>query len=293
VSESLCPMPEWAAPDLVERRPEPLGESAPLAAAWAETHCRVDPASGASCRGYHAKWQRKRLEGRDLGLGNDGPPLAAMIRGLARRGALRRILVCGSADYGLLALAADAIDARPVPSVTVLDLCETPLLLNRWFADRRGLSIETIHADALDFRPEQPYDLILAHTLLGFFEEAGRRRLLARWLEILAPGGRVLISHPLDRASRPGTQRPANAVPVEEWRQDGPPMQFKLAALEDLATPFAAAGFEVEAALAARRPPKTAGGVPGLWHRLTRGTKARRKPRGRDCAIVLARRPTA
>lgn len=289
-------LPAWAASHPIERRAEPLAESAPLAARWAETHCRVDPATGESCRGYHTKWQRRRLEGRDLGPGNDAPLLASLVRGLSQQGALRSVLICGSADYALLALVADAVGTRPFPSVTVLDLCETPLLVNRWFAARHGLAIDTIQGEALAFRPARPYDLIVVHTLLGFFDDAGRRDLVARWRDMLTPGGRVLLSHPLQGAVRPGRadapKRPVDEALVEDFRTDAAKLQFKLASPGELAPLFAGAGFKIEAALAARRPPKIGGGVRGLWRRMTSGGATPPAAGGRDYAVLLARRPT-
>lgn len=283
-------LPGWAASHHVERSAEPLAESAPLAARWAETHCRVDPTTGESCRGYHAKWQRRRLEGRDLGPGNDAPLLASLIRGLSARGGLGSVLICGSADYALLALLADAIGPRSFPSVTVLDRCETPLLVNRWFAERRGLAVETVQDDALTFRPARAFDLILVHTLLGFFDDPGRSALAAHWFGTLAPGGRVLLSHPLQgtvRADAP--KRPVDEALVEDFRTDAAKLQFKVPSPGALAPLFTGAGFEIEAALAVRRPPKAGGGLRGLWRRLPGGTPT--ASGGRDYAVILARRP--
>lgn len=289
-------LPAWAASHHVERRPEPLAESAPLAADWALGHCRIDPATGESCRGYHERWQQRRLEGRDLGFGNDGPVVASLLRGLGRRGDARRVLVCGSADYGLLAMVADALDGCPAPSVTVLDRCETPLMLNRWFAARRSLPIETVRGDALEHRPAQPYDLILVHTLLGFFDDADRHRLIAAWRDALAPGGRVLLSHPLAGGAGPSSADPraraADARFVADWHRNAAKSQFKAKSQRDLSTLFSGAGFEIEAAIEVRRPGKPPGGLRGLWRRLTRAAE-RPRPRGRDYAVVLARRPAA
>lgn len=101
-----------------------------------------------------------------------------------------RILIAGSADYGMLAQVLAAC-ARPV-EVTVVDLCETPLALCRWYAERLGTTVHTVIADALGFVSDRPFDVVCSHSVLGRFSADERRRLVAGWRDRLQPGGRVV-----------------------------------------------------------------------------------------------------
>jgi len=101
-----------------------------------------------------------------------------------------RILIAGSADYGMLAQV-HAACARPV-EVTVVDLCDTPLALCRWYAERVGATVRTEIADALGFVSDRPFDVVCSHSVLGRFSADERRRLVAGWRDRLRPGGRVV-----------------------------------------------------------------------------------------------------
>jgi len=90
----------------------------------------------------------------------------------------------------MLALAHGALGARA--QITVVDRCETPLMLNRWYAARAGASIATARADILELREAQAYDAICTHSFLVLFSPEQRRALLARWRGLLRPGGKVV-----------------------------------------------------------------------------------------------------
>jgi hypothetical protein len=76
--------------------------------------------------------------------------------------------------------------------MTVLGICRTPLRLCEWFADRNDTPIVTVAQDILDYRPSQPFDAICTHAFLGRFQPAERAVLIARWHDLLRPGGRVV-----------------------------------------------------------------------------------------------------
>lgn len=168
---------------------EPLEISAPLARQLAESLCPP------SCLAYHAMWQYFRLIGLIGTISSDSDFLLDTIRELAQSEKFRRILISGSADYGMLAhvLAAYRL-AGETPEITVLDLCETPLALNRWYAQRQDLSIETVPANILDFKPERKFDLICTHSFLGRLPPEIRKQALTRWHTLLRSGGQVVTT---------------------------------------------------------------------------------------------------
>jgi SAM-dependent methyltransferase len=116
-------------------------------------------------------------------------------------GGLRRVLIAGSADTGLLALVARA-GADHGAHITVLDICESPLELCRQLASQWSLQIETLRQDLRELHVQQQFDLVLVHGTLHFIAADGRLDALARILRALHPDGRVVL---LFNTSKPST----------------------------------------------------------------------------------------
>ncbi len=81
---------------------EPLGESAPVARKLAEKHCDRSNAES-SCLLYHSAWQYFRLIGLISTISADDDFLIDALANLAATGRFDRVLISGSADYGMLA----------------------------------------------------------------------------------------------------------------------------------------------------------------------------------------------
>jgi SAM-dependent methyltransferase len=177
---------------------EPLATSAALARRLALQLCRTDPLTGSSCAWLHGFWQCLRILGLAADPGRHAPfYLHALAETKASAGA-PRVLVSGAADYSMLAHALAAFRARAVePAMTVIDRCETPLCLNRWYADRVGCTLASQRASMLDYTPDAPFDAICTHSFLGMFAPAERARLVGAWHRALRPGGRLVTAHPL------------------------------------------------------------------------------------------------
>jgi hypothetical protein len=184
-SALLSPMPD-----------EPIHLSAPLAWDWSRRFCRHVNYSGISCADYHASWQYLRL----LGIIRTASPAyradffqAALHDAIAH--GLRRVAVSGAADYAMEAVVLWAFaQARTAADLTVLDICETPLRLNAWYAARMGCAARMIAGDILEHRADPPYGIIVAHAFLPAFTPAERTRLVAAWRDSLVPGGRVIAT---------------------------------------------------------------------------------------------------
>lgn len=159
--------------------------------AW-ETAPRLCPQAGVGCEAYH----RVRPLLRWLGLGaepNDQHDflLPALIDALTRAGP--RVLISGSADEAMAAMVVEAgAAASRAPIITVLDRCATPLAINEAFAAARGATLSTAQADIIDYQRAESFDVIVTHSFLGQFDAAARTHLIAKWLELLAPGGRAI-----------------------------------------------------------------------------------------------------
>jgi SAM-dependent methyltransferase len=183
---------------------EPLIDSAAEAMAAAHRHCPP------RCRAYHGFWQHLRLMklGKTLS-GLSESFLREIEREAARwpdQGKPAKVLISGCADYSAYAhvLAACHSVGRSA-EVTALDLCETPLELSRWLAERQGESIRTVCSDILDYTTTDRHDLIVTSSFLGYFPGSVRARLFAAYSGLLKPGGLLLISNRL-RAGSEETQ---------------------------------------------------------------------------------------
>jgi SAM-dependent methyltransferase len=181
--------------ELTETGPvEPLAESAPLA--WNEAPRRCDSSDADdTCMWYHRVWQYLRLLGIITSIRTNTGFLMRTFRQGARSGDYRTVLVSATADYSMLAHLSHAYAREGEPlSATVIDRCETSLFLNRWYADRYGVSLSTSRVDALEYATGEPFDMVCTHNLLARFDPESRRRLVARWHSLLRPGGLVVTT---------------------------------------------------------------------------------------------------
>lgn len=184
------------------RQPEEALElSAPLARRLAADHCMKDPATGETCAWSHGFWQYLRMMGLAVEPELHAGFFRASLEALLEAQPAPRLLISGAVDYALLAQVLAVLGTRGRQAeITVVDRCETPLELNRWYARRLGTAIQTRRSDILEFPAQQPYDAICTHAFLGYFDPAQREALFRRWHALLRPGGRIVTVHRL----RPG-----------------------------------------------------------------------------------------
>jgi hypothetical protein len=194
---------------------EPIALSAPLARSLAPRLCRKDPASGEDCSWYHGLWQDLRI------VGLAAPPIhqkeffLSAFGKLAKRRRSLRVLISGAADYSILAhVLWGCEENRIAVDVVVIDVCDTPLFLNQWYADRAGRKITTVRGDIFEFQSGAPFDVICSHSFLIWFPAQRRAELLGKWLQLLAPEGAAVA---VNRVYPPGTP-PMVAFSPEEAR---------------------------------------------------------------------------
>lgn len=180
---------------------EPLLESAPLAWRLAPQLCRKDPATGENCAWVHRFWQYLRL----LGLAST-PSLhmkffTDALTDRAGDQETPKVLISGAADYSMLALVLHAYRERNIrPDVTVVDQCETPLMLNRWFAERVASEITTRRCDIFEYTDAGSFDAVCTHSFLSELPPGRWPALLCKWRQLLRPGGAAITINRL----RPG-----------------------------------------------------------------------------------------
>jgi 2-polyprenyl-3-methyl-5-hydroxy-6-metoxy-1,4-benzoquinol methylase len=171
---------------------DPLRDSAPLAYCLALRLCGDAP-NGGTCGWNHGLWQYLRLFGLITTPEHHARFYAEVFAAAAAAddGPVR-VLISGAADYGMLAQVLAAFSAAGrMPAVTVLDACETPLELCRWYAARHGCTIQTSRSNILDYVTTDRFDIVCTHSFLGQFDDQDRKRLVAKWFELLKPGGRA------------------------------------------------------------------------------------------------------
>jgi 2-polyprenyl-3-methyl-5-hydroxy-6-metoxy-1,4-benzoquinol methylase len=187
-----------------------LMESAPLMDKWSKTECRPKDVGGMeewakthkgdlqveSCDWYHGTWQYLRLVNMVA-----TPPwytfyneaLSAVLR--AKPNAT--VLISAAADHGMSATLIDAIrTAGAKPTIELYDICNTPLLITKWYAQRQGVEIETVR-DNIITSPNMKlgtYDLIVTDEFLTVLKAEYKPSILKRWKELLRPGGSVVTT---------------------------------------------------------------------------------------------------
>ena len=181
---------------------EPLLESAPIAWRMAPQLCRSNPA-GEDCSAMHRTWQYLRLLGLVGSIDKRATFYHEALGALANNA--QRVLICGAADYAMLAQVLAAFRSRGIePDVTMIDLCETPLILNRWYAERVSCSIQTVQGDILKHETATSYDAVCTDAFFGRFAPGQWPVLIEKWRQLLRPGGRVITASRL-RSGPSGT----------------------------------------------------------------------------------------
>ena len=184
---------------------EPLAESAPLAWRLAPELCRREPGGDAvSCAWNHGLWQYLRILGLVTSPSYQADFYASALGRIANPSP--RVLISGAADYSMLAVVLGAFRAKGSrPSITVIDVCDTPLALCRWYAEKVGATIETLRADIRDYAPAGGFDAVCSDNFFGRFPAQERAAVAARWKALLLPSG---IAITVSRVRPEGTDAP-------------------------------------------------------------------------------------
>ena len=215
-----------------------LIERAPLMDKWSKTECKPKDVGGMeewakthkgdlqveSCDWYHGTWQYLRLL--DMVA---TPPWYTFynekLSAILRRKPDANVLISAAADFGMAATLIDAIKtAGTKPTVTLYDICNTPLLATQWYAKRKGIKIETVR-DNIITSPEMPlhsYDLIVTDEFLTVLKAEYKPSIVERWRDLLRPGGSVVTTAMLGTPTTPeqrGVLRRKGSPPARRERR--------------------------------------------------------------------------
>jgi hypothetical protein len=198
---------------------EPMLITAPIAAGLAPVLCQGDYVSPGDCSWYHSVWQYLRIfDMVSTPTWHEQFYLDALSR-LAAEGGSDRILISGTADYSMLAHVLRAYRrAGRSPHVVVVDLCETPLLLCRWYGKYAGQRVEAIRGDIFQFTGEEPFDLIVSDAFLTRFDDRQSTQLLRKWADLLRQEGSAITTVRIGSNPRGATSK-ATPEQAEAFRK--------------------------------------------------------------------------
>lgn len=197
---------------------EPLTKSAPTMSAMSEFLCKGDHLNREDCRWYHSAWQYLRLL--DLvstptwhsGFYLDS--LGEVVRSNHRQ----NVLISGAADYSTLAYVLHAFDGSKAKcNVTFLDLCETPLMISRWYAAKKGQSISTLREDVLKVTSSHQFDFAITDAFLTRFNPRDRRKVIRKWRDLLRKGGKAITTVRLDPSATSDDAKKASPSEIEDF----------------------------------------------------------------------------
>lgn len=159
------------------------------------------------CFWYHSIWQYLRLFNMVSSPTWHDKFYSEELTNALIRGEEQNILICGTADYSLLAYVLYAIKTSNQTNVNiyVLDTCKTPLYCCKWFAEKENIKIKTINVDILNYNKNNYFDLIGTDAFLTRFERKKVPQLIDKWYELLKENGKIITTvriHEKDELSK-------------------------------------------------------------------------------------------
>lgn len=183
---------------------EPMLKSAPLMSMLSEVMCKGSQVSAEDCSWYHRVWQYLRIF--DV-VSTPTWHYRFYFESLRRLFAMRKnikILISGTADYSMLAHVLYAFSNTDTKyEITVLDLCQTPLVLCEWYAGQEGKKIKTIREDILKFNIQEHFDLIITDAFLTRFSDDEKLQVLKKWNSLLKKDGIIITTIRIEKSDGP------------------------------------------------------------------------------------------
>lgn len=105
------------------------------------------------------------------------------------------VLISGTADYTLLALIFFAAKKNNItPNIWVCDICNTPLLACKYFADFNSFKLNTFKGDIKSINISESFDIITTDAFLTRFNYIEKTAILSKWAQLLTPNGKVVTT---------------------------------------------------------------------------------------------------
>jgi len=162
---------------------------------WAKDKAVAQKTHPLSCDWYHSTWQYMRLLNM-VAVPNWYPFYVDALGSLLKEKENANVFICACADYGMLAKLHEAIvRVNAHPTITIYDICETPLKSCEWYAEMHNLDIKCTVGNILtEDIPEAPFDLIVTDEFLTVLKKEYKPIIVERWKELLADGGNIVTT---------------------------------------------------------------------------------------------------
>ncbi|MCL4356652.1 MAG: class I SAM-dependent methyltransferase [Candidatus Thermoplasmatota archaeon] len=183
-------------PDIPEKYYKELAKTAPIIEETAKSCCKPNTYGTQSCKWYHGSWQYLRLIDMVSSPDWHNSFYIPKIREALADPTHRKILVYGTADYGILEIIYSSMskDSKSL-DITVVDKCETPLIACKSYAESHGYEITTVKGEDQVLKLKRDYyDLIITDHLLTVLPKDQVKVIIDNWFNLLAPGGVLLTT---------------------------------------------------------------------------------------------------
>lgn len=172
---------------------------------FAKKYCKSD------CYSYHVSWSYLRAVNLVGGVEADKEQILTLLKPLLSTNKKLNILIAGSADTGLYSLLLTLINSNH--SITLVDRCSTPLKSCKEITPA-GINFKVNCNDLLNYEPREKFDIILCHSILVFFSDKNREKLLENFSSWLSSNGSLII------ASRLNTKVEDGELDITTWLKE-------------------------------------------------------------------------
>ncbi len=175
---------------------EPLSESADINYKTAINHCNNGIMSTGDCRWYHSVWQYLRIIDKVSCPEWHASFYEKCFSKLIKNNSHPKILISGTADYSLLAYFYHSLSiSKKNADIFVLDTCQTPLKMCKWYADKQGFNINVIHNNVLNLSSlDNKYDMICSDAFLTRFSKEDANKVVKNWYDVLNENGMIITT---------------------------------------------------------------------------------------------------
>jgi hypothetical protein len=184
-----------------------LLESAFMMEDLAIAHCEGSYVAEDACGWYHSSWQYLRLvDIVSTPYWHQDFYQESLSKALSGK-THARILISGTADYGMLQQLMLLEDSSSISEIIILDLCRTPLLICDWYHKQYQSSKITLNYFRQDIvgnvLGDKSQDLIITDAFLTRFTPIQRRQIVQEWKRMLKEDGFIITTVRLHSDSGP------------------------------------------------------------------------------------------
>ena len=174
---------------------EPLMQSADMLYEAATVFCSNDHVNSKSCQWYHSIWQYLRLLDMVSTPSWHHDFYCKHLLSNVGHGGPANVLISGTADYSMLAYVYHVANEKSIrATVSVLDMCETPLIACQWYAKKTGKTVIPIKENIFKYSTQLKYDMICADAFLTRFAGEQLMSVLKKWKELLQDNGSIVTT---------------------------------------------------------------------------------------------------